>query len=59
MDKKIHQTHFTVPKDAPWKRPITISLLEKGTVKCDLCDDWAEYGANGKVFCHDHWVKDK
>lgn len=59
MTKKIHKTHFSVTKEVPWKRPITISYIAGKGYRCSFfgCEYSAEYMAEGKLYCVTHWLK--
>ena len=61
MTEKIHKTHFQVTKEAPWKRPITISYIAGSGKRCGIegCENLADYMAKGKVYCTYHWTQKK
>lgn len=56
---KTHKTHFTQKKEMPWRRPITISMVNDEKIRCGYfgCQDQARYVAEGKAYCTFHWVK--
>ena len=54
---KIHKTHFSQTKEMPWKRLLTISLVDNPVIRCHVCNEKAVYLADGNSYCEYHWLK--